>query len=103
MSFAPTTRLRLPSARFPRWHGIDSRDVGGEERPAHTVVSSRWHEVEVHHVDLGMGYRPQDWPDDLVDSWLPEAREHFLPTADQRELLAWLVGRGSAPRIIPWG
>lgn len=80
-----------------------TRSVGGEERPAHTVVWSRWHEVEVHHVDLGMGYRPQDWPDNLVDSWLPEAREHFLPTADQRELLAWLLGRGSAPRITPWG
>ncbi len=80
-----------------------TRSVGGDEIPARAVVFSRWREVEVHHADLGLGYGPQDWPQDLVEAWLPRATEQFLPTADERELLAWLVGRGPAPRLAPWG
>jgi maleylpyruvate isomerase len=91
-------------ASFPPdgWERL-TRSVGGEQVPARAVVFSRWREVEVHHVDLGLGYAPSEWPDDLVDRWLPHAREQFLPTADQRDLLAWLVGRGPAPRLAPWG
>src|SRR5450631_4040107 len=50
-----------------------------------------------------VGYVPADWPDDLVERWLPRARQRFLATADERDLLAWLVGRGPAPRLAPWG
>jgi maleylpyruvate isomerase len=84
------------------WNRL-TRSVGGEEIPASAVVFSRWREVEVHHVDLGLGYLPRDWPADLVELWLPRAREQFLGTADERELLAWLVGRGAAPQLAPWG
>jgi len=77
--------------------------VGGELTPARAVVFSRWREVAVHHVDLGLGYEPHDWPEDLVRHWLPGAKERFLATADQRELLAWLVGRASPPMLAPWG
>jgi maleylpyruvate isomerase len=80
-----------------------SRSVGGELVPARAVVFSRWREVAVHHVDLGLGYAPRDWPEDLVRLWLPQAQEQFLPTADPRDLLAWLVGRGPAPALAPWG
>lgn len=79
------------------------RSVTGAEQPARMVVLSRWREVAVHHVDLGLGYVPADWPDDLVERWLPRARQRFLATADERDLLAWLVGRGPAPRLAPWG
>ncbi len=91
-------------AAFPPdgWERL-TRSVGGEEVPAHAVVFSRWREVEVHHVDLGLGYRAADWPEDLVERWLPHAEQQFLRTADQRDLLAWLVGRGPAPRLAPWG
>jgi maleylpyruvate isomerase len=91
-------------ATFPpeAWERL-TRSVGGQEIPARDVVFSRWREVEVHHVDLGMGYLASDWPEDLVEVWLPRAEEQFLPTADQRDLLAWLVGRGPAPRLAPWG
>ena len=91
-------------AAFPpdAWDRL-TRSVGGEEVPARAVVFSRWREVEVHHVDLGLGYTPADWPDDLVELWLPRAKEQFLGTADQRDLLAWLVGRGPAPGLAPWG
>jgi maleylpyruvate isomerase len=92
------------AASFPAdaWDRL-TRSVGGEEQPARAVVFSRWREVEVHHVDLGLGYTPRDWPDDLVELWLPQAKERFLATADQRDLLAWLVGRGTAPGLAPWG
>jgi maleylpyruvate isomerase len=91
-------------AGFPAdgWDRL-SRSVGGELLPASAVVFSRWREVAVHHVDLGMGYEPSDWPDDLVRLWLPAARETFLATADERDLLAWLVGRAPAPPLAPWG
>jgi len=91
-------------AGFPAeaWDRL-SRSVGGELTPARAVVFSRWREVAVHHVDLGLGYEPHDWPEDLVRHWLPGAKERFLATADQRELLAWLVGRASPPMLAPWG
>jgi maleylpyruvate isomerase len=80
-----------------------SRSVGGELQPARAVLFSRWREVEVHHVDLGLGYTPAQWPDDLVERWLPHAKAQFLDTVDQRTLLAWLVGRAPAPELKPWG
>jgi maleylpyruvate isomerase len=90
-------------AAFPAggWDRL-TRSVGGELQAARAVVFSRWREVEVHHVDLGLGYGPRDWSADLVERWLPMARERFLGTADERDLLAWLVGRGAAPRLAPW-
>jgi maleylpyruvate isomerase len=80
-----------------------TRSVSGSEEPAREVAFSRWREVEVHHVDLGLGYTPAQWPDDLVERWLPHAKARFLDTVDQRTLLAWLVGRATAPQLKPWG
>jgi maleylpyruvate isomerase len=34
----------------------------GPEMPAAQVMWSRLREVEIHHVDLGAGYGPADWP-----------------------------------------
>jgi maleylpyruvate isomerase len=91
-------------AAFPdaAWDRV-TRSVSGSEQPARDVVFSRWREVEVHHVDLGLGYTPAQWPGDLVERWLPHARAQFLDTVDQRTLLAWLVGRAPAPQLKPWG
>ena len=91
-------------AAFPdaAWDRV-TRSVSGSEQPARDVVFSRWREVEVHHVDLGLGYTPAQWPGDLVERWLPHARVQFLDTVDQRTLLAWLVGRAPAPQLKPWG
>jgi maleylpyruvate isomerase len=68
----------------------------------------RWREVELHHVDLGLGYLPADWPQPYVDrelsislKLLPER----LDTDGQRQVLAWLVGRASGagdPELTPW-
>jgi len=90
---------RVPDSGWDR----RSRSVGGEERPARFVVFSRWREVEVHHVDLGLGYQPADWPEALVASWLPDVVAALPGRTDPRELLAWALGRAAAPPLGPWG
>jgi maleylpyruvate isomerase len=69
----------------------------------------RWREVEVHHVDLGLGYEATDWPDEYVAVELPLALSALpLRTSDQTTraaVLAWLLGRAEQPRTIeldPW-
>jgi maleylpyruvate isomerase len=45
----------------PAWrHAV--RVLDGAEFPASDVLVRRLVEVELHHVDLGAGYRPGDWP-----------------------------------------
>jgi maleylpyruvate isomerase len=69
----------------------------------------RLREVEVHHVDLGLGYRPEDWPEEYVRWELPLVLER-LPQrlrdpASRRRVLAWLIGRTDRPgdlEIDPW-
>jgi maleylpyruvate isomerase len=69
----------------------------------------RLREVEVHHVDLGLGYRPEDWPENYVGWELPLVLERLpqrIPDpADRRRLLAWLIGRAEQPDQLgldPW-
>jgi maleylpyruvate isomerase len=101
------------------------RGIRGPAQPAWSTLGRRLFEVEVHHADLGAGYRPADWPDWFVCDelyrvcgWLaanpqtPTAvltdassgRQYFLRTQDGSELvitgpgyglLAWLIGRES--------
>ena len=40
-------------------------------RPLAAGVAARWLEVEVHHVDLGVGYEPADWPVEFVGAAVP--------------------------------
>jgi hypothetical protein len=72
--------------------------------------------VEIHHVDLGLAYRIEDWPDAYVEAELARALpslEARLPAGatvdvhslDRRRLLAWIVGRRvdpSLPVLISW-
>ena len=76
---------------------------GGATGPAAALVFRRWREVEVHHVDLDVGYQPDRWPDALVARWLPELLTALPQRADPRALVAWLTGRGPAPTPPPWG
>ncbi|MEP7055413.1 MAG: maleylpyruvate isomerase N-terminal domain-containing protein [Actinomycetota bacterium] len=81
-----------------------SRAVNGSERPARDVVYSRWREVEIHHVDLGLDhYTAADWPEELVQRMLPEVLDKLAPRTDPRTLLAWTIGRGNAPVLESWG
>lgn len=91
------------------WHALPpdawercTRDVSGAERPARTLVFRRWREVEVHHVDLGLGYSPAEWPPDLLAAWLPRELERLPVRTEVHALIAWACGRGPAPSLGPW-
>jgi maleylpyruvate isomerase len=68
---------------------------------ARELPGLRWKEVEIHHVDLRLGYTPADWPQQFVTATLatqlPALKETagdvVLPDLPDHELLAWLVGR----------
>jgi maleylpyruvate isomerase len=45
----------------------------GHETDAALIVPMRLGEVLVHHVDLDIGYRPQDWPAAFVSDYLDRA------------------------------
>jgi maleylpyruvate isomerase len=77
----------------------------------------RWREVEVHHVDLGLGHGVADWSSEYVRlelvrqtrTWasrrpmgltdLPAAALHLAP----HDRLAWLIGRLEVPGLEPAG
>ena len=69
----------------------------------------RLREVEVHHVDLGLGYEVTNWPDEYVEWELPIALER-LPKRlandkDAHRLLGWLTGRSpnlDGVELPPW-
>jgi maleylpyruvate isomerase len=62
---------------------------------------SRWREVEVHHVDLGLGYSVSNWPAQFVVSDLPHALNRLPGRIEDPEqkasFLAWIYGRASEP------
>ena len=52
----------------------------GPSHPAWVVLWRRLSELELHHVDLGAGYRPDDWPGPFVTDCLAVVTDVF---ADQ--------------------
>jgi maleylpyruvate isomerase len=50
--------------------------------PAHGVLDRRLSEVEIHHVDLGAGYGPGDWPKEFVADHLPAVARSFAGRED---------------------
>lgn len=92
----------LASAPDDIWDRL-SRPVGGGEQSVTKVVFSRWREVEVHLVDLGLGYTPAQWPRGIVDEWLPSMLSGLDQRADRNILLAWTLGRAGPPDLVPWG
>lgn len=67
------------------------------------IVSHHLRNIEVHHVDLDVGYRPSDWPELFVEAELTKRLRALPERADHAELLAWVLGRASAPELVgPW-
>jgi maleylpyruvate isomerase len=64
----------------------------------------RLREVEVHHVDLGLGYEPADWPAAYVAWELPTilatVPKRLRRPDDARDVVTWLTGRGPMPAEI---
>ncbi len=78
-------------------------------RPTTSSPARRLEEVEMHHVDLGLGYQPADWPGDYVAWALPTllatVPSRLRRDEDARALVAWLAGRQPIPAAIqlePW-
>jgi len=81
-------------------HGL----ARGRLWPCRHLPFHRWREVELHHVDLGLGYEPGDWPEPYVARELPLALAGLperLPEEARPWLLAWLVGRVGEPGSLP--
>jgi maleylpyruvate isomerase len=82
---------------------------GDDHWPATSSPVRRLREVEIHHVDLGLGYEPPDWPEDYVAWELPmllaTVPSRLQRSTDARALVAWLSGREPVPAAIqldPW-
>ena len=76
--------------------------LAGAPFAARGVLGWRLREVEIHHVDLGTGYRPADWPAEFVAGNLPEVAGEFAGRNDVPPCLLQPDGGGSGPlRIGP--
>jgi maleylpyruvate isomerase len=83
--------------------------LGHDHWPPTASPARRLREVEMHHVDLGLGYRPSDWPEKYVAWELPmllaTVPSRLRRGEDVRALVAWLSGREPIPaaiRLEPW-
>lgn len=77
--------LRTFAARLPEqaWQ-YQVQVLGSAPFPAGQLLVRRLVEVELHHCDLGLGYRPADWPASFTELDLAE------PMRSQRQdRLAW--------------
>jgi maleylpyruvate isomerase len=67
------------------------------DSPARSLPFARLREVEIHHVDLDLGYRPSDWPADFVERTLlfVHSRSGAIDVVGEpADVLAWRIGRG---------
>jgi maleylpyruvate isomerase len=78
--------------------------LGDDTWPVTESAVRRLREVEVHHVDLGLGYTPGQWPHIYVQWELQHALARlpgrFADPADARAFLAFLLGRAAWPAPI---
>lgn len=82
------------------WRGTFDRTPGLLPRPVAAVPAMRRSEVELHHVDLGLGATPADWPEDFATA-LVDTMVARRPTTTALLLEATDTGRtwelGDAP------
>lgn len=75
-------------------HGLR---IDGSPLPCRVLPAGRWRELELHHLDLGLGYAISDWPGEFVKADLPLALarvpERIEEPEQQAALLAWIYGR----------
>ena len=85
--------------RWPHSEFLGGGHYGVGACPAH-----RLREVEMHHVDLGLGYTARDWPDEYVE-WdltilLNTVPERLSSDIDRRNFMVWLAGRADTIPVI---
>lgn len=110
-------RLEHEWAALPAsaWQGECLTGLG--TAPVRELPVRRWRETAVHHADLGLAYTHRDWPGDYVRIDLQRATMLWasrrpmgltaLPAAalalDDRDRLAWLLGRVEVAGLDPAG
>ena len=72
----------------------------GPPIPGRGVLDWRLREVEIHHVDLAVGYRPGDWPGEFVTASLPGVAGEFAGREDTPSCLLQPDGSGLGPLQI---
>lgn len=96
----------IRAARPTDWATEVERTPGGRRFPAAAVTAMRQNEVEIHHVDLDVGYHPISWPQQfgaaLIEVRGPmlaaelTAAEGFTIAAEDADL-TWRIG----PEVQP--
>lgn len=88
------------------WHGEALGPFG--KIPVDMVPLRRWREVEIHWLDLGLGYTWPQWPDAFVAADLDNRRSAFgQPVPDdivalgEKAELAWLFSRPVEEGVTP--
>jgi len=91
---------RSPNAEF----------MGGGHYGAGGCPAHRLREVQMHLVDLGLGYTPSQWPKEYVEwdlhNLLASVPERLASSQARAELVAWLAGRSTLSddfALEPWG
>lgn len=72
------------------------------DTPAGTLPAARRRELEIHHVDLDLGYAAADWPADFVERTLlfVHGRSGAVDVVGEpADVLAWRLGRGSGHTV----
>jgi len=81
-------------------HGLSR----GRPWPCRALPYFRWREVEIHHVDMGTGYDPADWPEEYVGRelrlTLATVPGRLADPTERRRLLTWLTGRAPTPGAL---
>jgi maleylpyruvate isomerase len=70
--------------------------------PAWTLGWARLREVEIHHLDLGAGLEPPDWPEAFVHrmaAFLDSRSPAPDVLGDPAEVVAWRLGRGKGRTV----
>ena len=78
------------------------KSATGSEVLVAALPFRRWREVEIHLVDLDIGFTPASWPDGLVTKMYPRLIEGLAKRAVEHDLVAWMLARGPSPDLRPW-
>ncbi len=77
------------------------RGLTGPEHPAWYTLFRRLTEVEMHHVDLGVGYGPPDWPARFVADELERVTGQFADRDDVPACVLEVTGTGQRLMLGP--
>ena len=98
----------LEQSEQAHWPNADF--MGGGHYGVGGCPAHRLREVQMHLVDLGLGYSPSQWPEEYtmwdLGNLLATVPERLANPEARTELVAWLAGRGPLGKeftLDPWG